>query len=188
LLAARVAQLNTLASEVKGATYLAASDRASLLDELTDVELPGIGALQPEAQSATDCSQLLPVARAMVFNYRVYLLMTPQTQLTVVADRETHMEQVLAALAKKTKQAIASTKAAGKDVSAAHGTFSDVVTLLSSAESATKGLSSTLLALTPPGYPANGQQLLNAATAENQARQDLIAAQGDIDQIDLLVR
>ncbi len=45
--------------------------------------------------SATTCAGLRAVARSMVYNYRVYVVMTPQTHLTVVLDDETYIEGVL---------------------------------------------------------------------------------------------
>lgn len=180
----RVTQLNNLVGAVDNSSnHLTSSDKFTLANDLTGVELPGIQALQPEAQSAGNCAQLRTVAHAMVFSFRVYIVMTPQTHLTIVVDDETYVEGVFTNLESTITNAIAAAKAQGRDVTAAQGAFNDLQTQVMAAQSETSGLSSTVLAQTPAGAPGNWQVFLSARTSATNARNDLRVAYGDLAQI-----
>lgn len=183
-LAARVAQLNALASAANNtANHLTSGDRQTLQNDITTVELPGIEALQPQAQQAATCRALRTVARSMVFTYRVYVVMTPQTRLTVVMDDETYIEGVFVNLEPQIANAIADAQAAGKNVTAAQAAFADLKNQVSSAQTETAGQSSQLLAQSPGGYPGNWQVFLAARTNATNAHTDLHAAYADAQQI-----
>lgn len=183
-LAGRVAALDALSTAADNpANHLTAADRQTLQTSITTVELPGIQALQPQAQQATTCRALRLVARAMVVNFRVYIVMTPQTHLTVVADDETYVEGVFVNLEPTISQAIASAQAQGKDVTAAQSAFTDLKSQVAGAQSLTAGQAATVLAQTPSGAPGNWQAFLGARTNLVNARNDLHAAYRDAQQI-----
>lgn len=183
-LSGRVTQLNNLLGVVNNtANQLTAGDRQTLQNDISNVELPGIEALQPQAQQATTCPQLRAVARPMVLDYRVYVVMTPQTRLTVVADAETAIEQTIVNLEPKITAAIQSAQAAGKDVSGAQSAFADLQSKVTAAQSASNGVATQVLAQTPSGYPGNWQVFLTARTNLSNARSDLRAAYADARQI-----
>lgn len=183
-LGGRVTALDALQTEVDNtANHLTASDRQTLQNDVADVELPGITGLQPQAQSATTCPTLRVVAHGMVFDYRVYVVMTPQTHLTIVADDETYIEGVFTGLEPTIAQAIANAQSAGKNVTAAQAAFSDLKNQVSAAQSASGGESATLLAQTPQGAPGNWSVFLAARTNLSNARTDLHAAYSDAQQI-----
>ena len=165
------------------ANHLTSGDRQTLQNDITTVELPGIEALQPQAQQAATCRALRTVARSMVFTYRVYVVMTPQTRLTVVMDDETYIEGVFVNLEPQIANAIADAQAAGKNVTAAQAAFADLKNQVSSAQTETAGQSSQLLAQSPGGYPGNWQVFLAARTNATNAHTDLHAAYADAQQI-----
>ena len=183
-LSARVTQLNALASAAGNtANHLTTSDRQTLQNDITTVELPGIQALQPKVQQAANCAQLRPLAHEMVFNFRVYVVMTPQTHLTIVIDDETYVEGVFVNLEPQIATAIANAQAAGKNVTAAQVAFADLKSQVTSAQGETAGQSATILAQTPSGYPGNWQVFLAARTNATNAHSDLHAAFTDAQQI-----
>ena len=183
-LSGRVTQLNTLLGEVNNTgNRLTGADRQTLVNDISTVELPGIEALQPQAQQATTCRALRTVARTMVLQYRVYVVMTPQTHLTVVADAEASIEQTIVNLEPDITAAIQSAQAAGKDVSGAQSAFSDLQSKVTAAPSASNGVATKVLAQTPGGYPANWSVFLTARTSLTNARNDLRAAYTDARQI-----
>jgi hypothetical protein len=150
---------------------------------VTRVELPGIQTLQSQVQQVTTCVGLRAVARSMVFDYRVYLVMTPQTHLTIVMDDETSIEGVLAGLEPKIATAIQNAQASGKDVSAAQAALADLESQVSTAQGETGGQAAQLLAQTPAGFPGNWQVFLVARTNATNARTDLRAAYTDLEHI-----
>jgi len=183
-LSGRVTALDALAAAAgNGANHLTTGDRQTLQHSITTVELPGIEALEPQAQQATTCRQLRTVAHAMVFNFRVYVVMTPQTHLTIVADDESYVEGVFATLESTISQAIAGAQAQGKDVTAAQTAFSDLQDQVTSAQGLTAGQAATVLAQTPAGAPGNWQAFLGARTNLQNARNDLRTAYHDAQQI-----
>jgi len=183
-LSARVTQLNALAGAAGNSTnHLTTGDRQTLQNDITIVELPGIQALQPKVQQATTCAQLRPLAHDMVYDFRVYVVMTPQTHLTIVMEDETYVESVFVNLEPQIATAIANAQAAGKNVTAAQAAFADLKSQVTSAQGETAGQSATILAQTPSGYPGNWQVFLAARTNATNAHSDLHAAFTDAQQI-----
>jgi hypothetical protein len=183
-LAGRVTQLDALSSAVDNtANHLSTGDRQTLGNDITGFELPGIQSLQSQVQQVATCVGLRTVARSMVFNYRVYLVMTPQTHLTIVVDDETYIEGVFVNLEPQIATAIQNAQAAGKDVSAAQAAFSDLKSQVSTAQGETSGQAALLLAQTPTGYPGNWQVFLTARTDATNAHTDLRAAYADAERI-----
>jgi len=183
-LAHRVSQLNSLLAEVNQPSgHLAPGDKQTLVNDISGFELPGIQGLQAQVQQATTCAQLRADAHSMVFDYRVYVVMTPQTELTIGADDETYVEDRFVALEPVIAAAIQNAKAHGKDVTAAEAAFDDLKSQVGAAQSETHGLSVQLLQQEPHGYPANWQVFLAARTSESNARTDLHTAYADAEQI-----
>jgi len=184
-LAARVTQLNTvlLVAADNTANHLTGGDRSTLQNDISNVELPGIQALQTQVQSVTTCMGLRAVAHSMVFNYRVYLVMTPQTHLTIVIDDETYIEGVFVNLEPQIATAIQNAQAAGKNVTAAQAAFTDLKNQVSAAQGATNGQSALILAQTPTGFPGNWNVFLTARTNATNAHSDLRQAYTDAESI-----
>jgi hypothetical protein len=183
-LSARVTQLNALSSAVNSTTnHLTSGDRQTLQNDITNVELPGIQALQTKVPQDTTCQQLRTDAHSMVFNYRVYVVMTPQTHLTIVLDDEAYVEGVFTNLEPKIATAIQNAQAAGKNVTAAQAAFNDLKSQVSTAQGATDGQAAVVLAQTPQGFPGNWQVFTAARTNATNAHSDLHAAYTDFEQI-----
>ncbi len=180
----RVTQLNTLLAQVQSPnSHLTSSDQATLVGDISGTELPGIQALQTQVAQATTCAELRMDAHSMVYDYRVYLVMTPQTHETIAADDETWVDGQIASLEPTIEQAIAWAKAHGRDTSAAQAAFTDMENQLNAANTSLSGLSATLLAQSPSGYPGNASVFQTARTQETAARNDLKAAYGDVSEI-----
>jgi hypothetical protein len=181
---ARVSQLNTLSAATNNsANHLTTGDRQTLVNDITTVELPGIQTLQTQVQSVTTCPALRAIAHSMVYNYRVYVVMTPQTHLTIVMDDETYIEGVFVNLEPQIATAIQNAQAAGKNVTAAQAAFTDLKNQVSTAQGETNGQSATILAQTPTGFPGNWGVFLAARTNATNAHTDLHSAYRDAEQI-----
>jgi hypothetical protein len=183
-LSGRVTQLNTLLGDVDNqSNQLTASDRATLQNDISNVELPGITALQPQVQQARTCLQVKSLAHTMVFDYRVYLVMTPQTGLTIAADNEVGIENAFVALEPGIAAAIQAAQARGENVAAAQAADNDLVGQVTAASTATSGLSAQLLAQMPQGSPGNWPVFVAAGQSTARAGQDLHTAYTDAQQI-----
>jgi hypothetical protein len=182
-LAQRVGQLDSLLVRVNGAANLTSSDKTSLLADLAQTELPGIQALQTKVPGDSTCAQLRNQTHAMVLDYRVYRVMTPQTDLVIANDATVHAAGVLANLATVASGQIQNSRAHGTDVSGAQAFLADFQANVTASQNLISGQSATLLAQTPQGYPGNALAFLQARTNLTNARNDLRAARHDLAQI-----
>ncbi|HUO48750.1 MAG TPA: hypothetical protein VMU09_07955 [Acidimicrobiales bacterium] len=183
-LAGRVTRLNTLVSRLDASATVASSDKSTLLGEIQGMELPGIEALQAKVPGDTTCPQLRADAHAMVFEYRVYAVMTPKTDLTITNDAASTTTNAFANLEPTIAAAIRQAQAQGKNTADAQADFADFQAKVTAAGSLVgAGQSATLLAQMPAAFPATvgvfSQARLNVVNAGN----DLRAARGDLTKI-----
>lgn len=179
-LAARVSQLNLLVSRVNEAAHVTTGDRSALSSTLTQNELPGIEGLQTKVPGDATCAEVRQDAHTMVFSYRVYLVMTPETDLVIGTDTATAVDTTLAGWETAIGNRIDAAKAKGKDVTDAEAAFADYQTQVGAVQPLLASQSATLLALTPAGYPGNAATSHQARTNLHTARTDLRAARADL--------
>jgi fructose-specific component phosphotransferase system IIB-like protein len=148
--------------------------------DLTQTELPGIQALQAKVQGDATCSQLRQDAHSMVYDYRVYMVMTPQTDLVIVNDEVIHAEGLLAGLESTISTHIQSSKANPTKLSDAQSAFADYQAKVTAVQSLTSSQSATLLAQTPQGAPGNRSVFLQARNNLANEYNDLHVARSDL--------
>ena len=183
-LAGRASQLATLQAAASDPTnHLTPADRQTLQTYIGTVDLPGIHGLEPTVQQATTCIQLRQAAHAMVFDYRVYYVMTPQTYLTIAIDDETYVEGIAAGLEPSVAAAIVAAQAQGKNVTTAQAADADLQRQITAAQAATSGLSAQVLAQSAQTWPAAWQVFATARTGATEAHTDLGTAYEDALQI-----
>jgi len=184
-LADRVTQLNTLAGRVNAASALTAGDKSTLLSDVNVTELPGIQALQTKVPTDTTCPQLRQDAHSMVFDYRVYVVMTPQTDLVIANDTAVSVVSSFAALEPTIAGWIQYAQGHGnKNVADAQAAFADYQAKVTAAGSlATASQSATLLAQNAAGYPGDESVFLQARTNLSNAHNDLYTARADLAKI-----
>jgi len=178
----RVTQLNALTAIIGGATRLTASDQQTLSSDVSN-ELAGIQALQQKVPNDSTCLQLVADARAMVRNFRVYVVMTPQVRLTVSADSETSIAGQLAGLEPQIQAAIAAAQKNGKNVAGAQQSFSDFQTQITNTQSASGNVSGPVLAFTPSSYPGCKSTFVADVASLQGGRADLRKADTDLHAI-----
>ncbi|MCU1344417.1 MAG: hypothetical protein JWL70_683 [Acidimicrobiia bacterium] len=137
----RVNDLATWTSKVNAASHLTADQRTTLVNELTATSTGLTTVAKPAVDNAADKAALKAACRAIVENYRVYLVIEPQVRLTAAADAE---QAGIADL--QTKAAAA--KASGIDTSA-------VDALLTTAAGLESGAASKISPITPASYNAD---------------------------------
>lgn len=175
----RVDQLDKLSGALSGSTWLTASDRTTLTTDLSN-ELSGIRSLQSTVAGATTCKEVLADARAMVVNYRVFVVMSPQVRLTITADSESGIAGLMARLEGPIQAAIAAAQTAGKNVTGAQAAFTDYKARIAAVQSSTSSMVATILAFTPASYPSCWSTFLSDRTALQSGHSDLKAADADL--------
>jgi hypothetical protein len=177
-LTGRVTQLTGLTAAVSGSGTLSTGDKATLSTDLAN-EQSGIAALQSKGQGEATCALVNQDARAMVLDYRVYVVMTPQVHLTISADTETALVAQVTAIEPPLQAAIAAAQAQGKDVSAAQAAFTDLQAQVATASKDSAGISATVLAFTPASYPACWSTFVSERGSLTTGAQALRAADRD---------
>jgi len=175
----RVTQLGALSSAVAGAGDLSAADRATLTSDVAS-EQSGIAGLVAKLPGDTTCQAVIADGRAMVVDFRVYVVMTPQVHLTVSADTESALASKMAGLEPQLQAAIDAAEQAGRNGAAAQALFSEFEAQVAAATQASSGISAQVLAFTPASYPgswatlrADRATLANGRGALRQADADL---------------
>ena len=173
-LATRSADLSRLDAVVAGAASLTSSDRATLETDLSD-EANGLAALDQAAATAATCPALAEDRRAMVVTFRVGSVLAPEVDLVVLADRLSSLVATLTAYEPALRSAVAGAGGPG----GAEALLADYQDRVRVAAGDLSGLTATLLAQTPAGYPANRAVFTQALAAEKAARRQVRAATAD---------
>ena len=132
MLKERVVTLEGLTARVSAAKRVTASDKAELQADLQK-DLSAMQVLQQQVPSDSTCAALVSDAETMVFDYRVYLVMTPQTDLVIVADTETAVASGGVRWEPGIQAAITYAGNHGKDVAQAQQALDDLKTQLTDA-------------------------------------------------------
>lgn len=181
-LAWRQHRLTNLTAEVRKASDLTYSDRATLRSDLSG-ETAGINALAAKVPNDTTWAELQADAKAMIVDYRVFVVMSPQVHLTITADTASTVEGKLAAAEPQIEALIQYEQSQGKKVGAAQTAYDSLVVQVSNAQNDTNGVSAAVLATSPAGYPGNKTIFVNARSSLEQARKALVTARGDLHTI-----
>jgi hypothetical protein len=179
LLKVRVVRLERLTAQVGTSRYVTASDKAELESDLSN-ELAGMQSLEQQVAVDTTCAELVASAETMVFQYRVYYVMTPQTELAVVADTETAVASNIVRWEPGIQAAINYEASHGKDVAKAQQALDDLKVQLTDALASLEGVSSSVLAQTPAGYPGNHAVFVSSRNSCATAFGDLGHARSDL--------
>ncbi|MCL4449326.1 MAG: hypothetical protein M1483_07940 [Actinobacteria bacterium] len=166
----RLLQLSKLTARVNASATLTTTDK-SALDNLLSNETSGMETLLGEVQATTDRYQLQVYARSMIENYRVFMVMSPQVELTMAKDRESYVELQIAAVIPEIQAAITTAQQQGLNVGSAEATLQNLNSALSQADSDTASATNNVLEATPQGYPGN-------KTIFVQARNNLVGGVG----------
>ena len=154
----RLAWLDVLTGHVTNAKNLTADHKATLLDKI-DADRRGLRSLRAQIVADDDGPTFRQHAQQIVTDYRVYLLLTPQVHMTIVADAMDAAYAKLDAVADKLA-------AQGKDVTQLRAKLDD-------AKAHADPVPGHVLPLVPHGYPDNKPVLDQARTDLKTARADL---------------
>jgi hypothetical protein len=157
----RLAWLDALTGHINGAQHLSADHKATLLDKINADRL-GLRSLRAQIVADDDGPTFRQHAQQIVTDYRVYLLLTPQVHMTIVADAMDNAYERLSAVADKLA-------AEGKDVTELRARIAD-------AKAHADPVPAHVLPLVPHGYPDNKPVLDAARDDLETARADLKAA------------
>jgi len=177
----RLATLHALSLAVSDSKYLT-SDEKSALDKQIDADESGLTDLASKMAAETTAAAVRADEVTMVDNYRVYLLMAPQTRLTEAlaaeTDAATTLQKVYTALSDLAD------KQPGGATETQKTELADLQTQVSAAQAAIANQISTELAVEPgPDETAIHNALEPVKDAVKTAHQDLLKARTDAKEL-----
>lgn len=170
----RFASLTVLSSKVSSSKVLTPADAAALQAEISATRT-GLSALKATIDAETSIPALKADIVKIATEFRVYLLVIPQVNLTNAADAVLAAQAKFATVNTNLAAKIAAAKAAGKDTTAAQTDLDAMNAAVTAAAGLAGPLPAQLLALTPAQYNAG-----TAGPVLKTARANLVAARNDL--------
>ncbi len=173
----RFTTLNDLAARITASKVMTSSHAATLQAEIGSTR-SGLTSLKAAIDSETVVATLKLDVTRIATEFRVYVLVVPQVNLTNAADGVLATQTRFADVDSKLAARIAAAKAAGKDTAAAQTALDAMNASVAKAVGLATPLPAALLALTPAQYNAGtaGPVLASSRAAIVQARDSLKAA------------
>ena len=147
----RIASLNSLITKINGVTRITAEQKTSLVAQV-QTEIDNLGALKDKIAADTDATVLKADKQQIVLTYRIYALFLPKINLISHADEIQNLADAMKIKAANNPDALAK---------------------ITIASNKTAEAISTVMVLTPDGYPGNRTDLSRANVMLKDARQAL---------------
>lgn len=159
----RLTDLAKAQSRVAGVEALTDAHEATI-NGIIDATESGLAAHATELAEADDRVEILQLCTEIATDFRVYLVVLPQTHLTVGADRVDAAADRGAELVAVFDEAVEAAIAAGADVTEAVTYRDAAVAHLDAAEASVAGVADEVLAVTPASYNDGAGQTVIADT------------------------
>lgn len=173
----RTTSLNTGISKVQAAKKLTVAQKSSLI--ANDQTLQGnLNTLKAKIDADTDLATLKNDVMSITRDYRVYLLVLPQTAIIRASDRIQDVVLDMNALAVKLEIRITQAQQAGHDVTTLNTSLSDMKTKVTDAQRQAQNAMNTVANLTPD--KGDQGQLAANSKAIQTARSEMKAAELDL--------
>ncbi|OGK63067.1 hypothetical protein A2334_00315 [Candidatus Roizmanbacteria bacterium RIFOXYB2_FULL_38_10] len=146
----RVTSLNGLINRLNAIKRITAEQRTTLTTQV-QAEIDKLTSLKTQIESETDPAKLLELKKSIILSYRIYVVFMPKIQIMAHADR---ILTVIDEMKEKTTNA-------------------DVISKLDLASAKANEAITTVISLTPDGYPDNKAQMKDAREMLKEALQYL---------------
>lgn len=174
----RLQRIDRLQKAVASSEHVTPRHEAILEGQLAEAQA-GLARLRAQIRDATDPEELHRLCRSIVEDFRIYVLVTPRTMLTLAADSASAAAAKLGEVAERIQVVIDEAAAEGKDVTQAQAELDSMLAHLAGAETAIDPVADAILPLTPEGWPENGSVLRQASADLKQGRSESRSAKVD---------
>jgi hypothetical protein len=178
-------RLGTLAADdtfVKDSAALTGGDRTTLEGQIS-ADQQGLIALDATIQSDSTYKQTLADCKTIVTGYRVYVLEDPKIHEVIAADGVTKVNQTFSTLIPELQSLINNSSVSAKVKAEAQTALNDLTSKVAAAYTSISGVTSSMIDLTPAGWPGNQVVLKSAAGNIKTARADLDGARAGANHI-----
>lgn len=183
--ARRLVRLDALGTALDKAASVTAGHRAPL-EATYASDRAGLRAVRREVRHDGTCAEATRDASKVVTRFRVYVLLTPQTRLTVRGDHGSAKAAAYEALQPGYAEAVGALPD-GATKTAAAAALAELGSDTDAAEAAFAGIADSVLALAPADYPAQAGTLASAAAHAAAGHVALVEAAADRAALDALL-
>jgi hypothetical protein len=176
---ARLSALNATIPVVTANPVITDADRATLLATLNH-DVDGLTTLGTKIAGDSTVATAQADYQSIFTGFRVYALALPQVRYASAVDDITALALPKLTNAQATLASLLAGPDAGKNTAAVQAAMTDLPTQITAITTATNGLSTDVLALTPAQYNANHALLSAPRATLVQARADVRSATADI--------
>jgi hypothetical protein len=183
----RIAALNALQTRVSQMQEVSASFKASLAATVQN-EITSLTNLQAKIDADTDLATLKTDVMSITADYRVFMLVLPESRIAAAADRVVTLSSMFSSLGTKLQARIQTAAGAGADVTALNAALADISAKIADVQNQAQTAVTSTVSLQPDQgdktVEASNTAALKAARADIQAAQkDLVAARADVKTI-----
>ncbi|MEX0875344.1 MAG: hypothetical protein WD646_02445 [Actinomycetota bacterium] len=175
---ARLHRIDRLQNAVSSSRHVTPRHEAILEGQLADAQA-GLTRLKAQIRAEDDREEIRRLCRSIVTEYRIYVLVTPRTMLTLAADAAVAAANKLDDVADRIQYAIDEAAAEGKDVTEAQAQLDSMRSHIEAAKASAGSVPDAVLPLTPSDWPGAQEVLRQAKQDLDEAREDLRAAKQD---------
>jgi hypothetical protein len=182
-------RLGTLAADdtfVKQSAALTSADQATLEGQI-GADQTGLTALEQTINGDTTLVQAHADCELIVTGYRVYLLQDPKIHEVIAADGIEKVDVTLNTLAPELQSLINNSSVSAAVKAQAQTDLNDLINKVAASHTSISGVRSSVIMLTPAGYPGNKVDLTSARSNIKTARSDLSGARADVNKIIKLI-
>ena len=173
----RIDSLNALITRVQQMKKVVGTEQTNIVSQIQSV-ITSLNTLKTKIDADTDTATLRTDLQTITKDYRVYMLILPQTQIIAASDRIDTIDSDFSAIVSKLQTRITEAQTAGKDVSSLQTIITDVQNKISDAQTQAQNAVSTVVSLTPDqGVQTTAQANTSAL---KQARADIKTATTDL--------
>lgn len=178
----RLATLTADNTFLKDSVAVNTSDRTALEGQIS-ADQQGLTALDKTIQEDTTYQQAWADCQTIVTGYRVYVLEDPKIHAVIAADGVTKVDETFATLIPELEALIDNSSVSATLKAQAQTDLNDLTSKVDAVQTSISGVSSSVINLTPEGWPGNQVDLKSALQNINTAHTDLDGAGADATHI-----
>jgi len=178
-------RLGTLAADdtfVKQSGALTSADRTALEGQIS-ADQTGLTALDKTVQGDSTLSQAHADCELIVTDYRVYVMEDPKIHEVIAADDVSAVNATFEALIPELQSLIKASSVSATVKAEAQADLNDLTSKVSASHASISGVTTSVINLTPAGWPGNQVDLKSAHSNISTARTDLAGARADVSHI-----
>lgn len=178
----RLTSLKNVSTKINSIKKLSEENKKSL-DQAINNEIENLEALKLKIESTTDLDTLRQDVKSIKDSYRIYALFIPKIHILAGSDQLAIATDKITEIATKLEQKIQILEQNNSDVSGLKTYLADLKTKNADAIKQYQTIQSSVLTLTPEGYPGNKTTLQEARKMLQLGKQDIQKARQDATSI-----